>query len=261
MRATIAIANHKGGVGKTITAVNLAGRLAGSGRRTLLVDVDPQAHATFWFADALDVHHDLEDVVVRQVPTAKAVLPTRIQGLDLLPATPSLARLEPQLVVLASREECIRQALETVKDDYVYTVLDLAPNLGLGQLAALAAATDIIAPVSATKLGMAAFGSFLAWLEERRQDEVLTARLLGALVTMAEPRTRTTREVVEALRASGLPMFRTVIPRRIAVEDQVSERRIAGESGKGGPVGEAYDELASEVIVAIEHSKEVESRG
>src|SRR5918912_4405473 len=102
MKASIAIANHKGGVGKTVTAVNLAGRLAQRGRRTLLVDVDAQAHATLWFAD--QVEHDLQDVLIGGLPIRDAIRPTRIEGLDLLPATLSLARLELELVGLAWRE-------------------------------------------------------------------------------------------------------------------------------------------------------------
>src|SRR5688500_11731717 len=95
----LAIANHKGGVGKTTTSVNLAAGLAGSGFRTLLVDVDAQPHATFWFVeDPADVEFDLQDVISRNVPIAKTIRRTRIEELDLLPATLALAPLETELV-------------------------------------------------------------------------------------------------------------------------------------------------------------------
>src|SRR5438094_1900008 len=255
MTALIAVANHKGGVGKTVTAVNLAGRLAQLGRRTLLVDVDAQAHATLWFAD--EVAHDLQDVLIDGLPIAEAIVPTRIEGLDLLPATLALARLELELVGLARREDRIRKALAGVEEDYDYVVLDLAPSLSVVSLGALVAATHIVAPVSATKLAMAAFGTFLGWLDEFRAEEVIRAELLGALVTMVDPRTRSSREVLEALRSSGLPVFQTTIPRRVGVEDQVSDRRLAGEVGTSGPVGQAYDQFADEVLAALEPTQEV----
>jgi chromosome partitioning protein len=251
MRATIASANHKGGVGKTVTAVNLAGGLALSGRPTLLVDVDPQAHATLWFADPADVDHDLEDVVIHGLATKEAIMPTRIEGLDLLPATLALARLDLEMVGLARREDRIRRALAAVDDRYEYVVLDLSPSLTLPALGALVAATHIIAPVSALKLSMAALGTFLGWLEEFRREDVITAELLGVLPTMTESRSRSTREVLEALEASDLPVFGTPIPKRVAVEDQVGARTLAVEE-RDGAVGDAYRALVDDVVSRIE---------
>jgi chromosome partitioning protein len=241
MRASIAIANHKGGVGKTVTAVNLAGRLAKAGYRTLLVDVDAQAHATLWFAD--DVDYDLQDIVMGGVPLEKVIVKTRIEGLDLLPATLSLAQLELQMVALPLREFRIQKALKPARDEYDYIVMDLPPGLTVVALGALVAATHVVAPVSATKLAMAAFGTFCGWLDDFRAQEVVTATLLGALVTMVDPRTRTSREVILALANNGYPVFNAQIPRRVGVEDQVTKRELAT-----GPVGEAYDEFANEVI-------------
>src|SRR5512135_542914 len=246
---TIAISNHKGGVGKTTTAVNLAAGLARSGHRTLLVDVDAQAHATFWFVeDPSEVEFDLQDVISKGVLIDKTIKSTRIDGLDLLPATLALAPLETELVSMTRREDRIQRALCSLEPSYDFTVLDLAPSLSLVTLAALVAATDIVAPVSATKLAVGGLGAFLGWTDDFRAEGLITAPLLGILVTMVDQRTRVSREVLDALRRSDLPIFEIVIPRRVAAEDHVGDRLVGGDEGTNAELAAAYKAFTQEVL-------------
>jgi chromosome partitioning protein len=251
--ATIAIANHKGGVGKTTTAVNLAACLARAGEPTLLLDADAQAHSTYFFVDDVtEVEADLQDVIVGHVPAEKVILPTRIDSLELLPATLALAELDMQLVPMTRREDQVRLALDPLASRYRYIVVDLPPNLAPLTLASLAAATHIIVPVSATRFAMAGLGTFLGWAQEFRRQNVITAPLLGVLLTMFDRRTRVAADVQNALQEAasqdGLPLFETVIPRRIGMEDQVADRLVAGDSGAHDELQTAYQAFSSEVL-------------
>jgi chromosome partitioning protein len=251
-----AIANHKGGVGKTTTAVNHAAGLAGAGQRTLLVDADAQAHATYFFVDDVTaVEADLQDVMVKQAPVEKVIVPTRIPGLDLLPATLSLAVLDMQMVAMARREEQVKRALSPLSDRYDQVIVDLPPNLAPLTLAALAAATHIVVPVNASRLALLGLGTFIGWTEQYRRMEVISGEILGVLLTMYTRRTRISEETRQALgearRSGELEVFDTLIPRRVGVEEDAADRMVTGDPQANPDLSAAYRAFTAEVLAKL----------
>jgi chromosome partitioning protein len=251
----IALGGHKGGIGKSTTAVNLAAGLARRGRPTLLVDADAQGDATFMFVEDMDgVEYDLRDVIVGRghgaIPIAKAIRETRVELLDMLPATLDLARLDTELVSMTSGEIRVARALEPILDKYDFVIIDQHASLSTLNVACLAAATDVIVPVDATKWGVRALASFVNWFQEFRTEQIVTAGLLGVVVTKYQAHTRIGREVMEAL-AGQMPVFRTPIPLRVAAEDNVGSRLVTGDEGADRDLSEAYDAVTSEVIERV----------
>lgn len=259
----IAVANHKGGVSKTFTSVSLAAGLAQAQWRTLLVDCDAQGNATSMFmlddSPDSDIESDLYDVIGRDLPASKAILETRVAGLHLLPATLAVARLDQEMVTKHRREEQLRRHLAPVLDDYDAVVLDLPPNLGATVIAALCAASSMIVPTDASQWGRRGVAMFLEWSEALRAADVLTADLLGVLLTKYEATTRVSRDVLDSLRGAGLPLFDTLIPKRTAAERMVTSQRVIGDLEADPDLADAYARFTVEVIDRVRAVQE--SRG
>src|SRR5512142_19765 len=247
----IAVANHKGGVGKSFTSVNLGAGLAQSGWRTLLVDCDPQANATSMFDPDDDVEFDLYDVIKREVPLPKVLRQTRVPGLELLPSTLAVARLDQELVMMHRREEQLRRHLSHVDNDYDAIILDLSPNLGSLVITALCAATSLIVPTDASRWGRRGVAMFLEWSQTLRDADVLSADLLGVLLTKFEETTRISREVRDDLQGSGLSMFETLIPKRTAAERMVSDLAVLGDQAADPDLSQAYAHFTLEVMQRV----------
>jgi len=249
---TIAVANHKGGVGKTTTAANLAAGLARAGHRTLLVDADAQAQASYFFVDDLAaVEADLQDVIVAHRAPVEVVVRTRVEGLDLLPATLSLAQLDMQLVAMAKREDRVRMGLAPLAERYEFAVVDLAPSLAPLTLSALVAADEIVVPVNPTRFAMLGLGTFLGWVQEYRELDVIHGRLLGILVTMWDGHLRIARQVQATLDELPVRRFESLIPKRTAAEDQAEARLVVGDPGASEDLSAAYSAFTEEVLSLV----------
>jgi chromosome partitioning protein len=247
----LAIANQDVGVGKTITAANVSAGFAGAGRRTLAVDCDAQADLTRWLLGRADEDAaDLEAIVAGGTDPVAAVHPTRVAGLDALPATPRLARIARAL----ADSTRIARALGRLRPRYDAMVLDLPSSLSRLTVSALAAADGIVIPVTASPHGLRGLAGFRDWLASFRSDRVITAPVWGVLLTQADldaegrMRTRVGRDVRDALadfRVTGARLLPVLVPGRAGVDELVAQRLLLGDpAAHAGPAREVVDAYA-----------------
>jgi chromosome partitioning protein len=258
----LAIANHNGGVGKTVTAANVAAGFARAGRRTLAVDCDAQADLTRWLLGRADEDAtDLAAIVAGGADPAAAVHPTRVAGLDALPATPRLAHLAR---ALAADGTLVARALGRLRPRYDTMLLDLPPSLSRLTVSALAAADGIVIPVTASVVGLHGLAGFRDWLASFRPDRIITAPVWGVLLTQADldaqgrMGTRVGRDVRDALadfRVTGARLLPVLVPRRVGVDDLVSQRLLLGDpaahAGPGRDVVDAYGRLVDYLLERV----------
>jgi chromosome partitioning protein len=245
----IAVANQKGGVGKTTTAVNLGASLADLGYRVLIIDLDPQGNASTGLGiEARNFDYSMYDVLLHDVALEDCVEPTSIKNLFLAPATIDLAGAEIELVSTFSRELRLKRVLAPVRDDFGYILIDCPPSLGLITVNALAAASEVLVPIQCEYYALEGVGQLLRNVELVRGNLNPELEVSAMVLTMYDSRTRLADHVAEEVRTHfGKAVCKNVIPRTVRISESPSfgEPITVHSPASRGAI--AYRELAKEV--------------
>lgn len=246
------IANQKGGVGKTTTAVNLAAFMTSFGQRVLLVDLDPQANATSCLGiDKKMVHNSVYEVIIGSAPALKNILYNPRLKLSLLPSSPALAGAEVELVSVIARETRLREALHPITNRYDYILVDCPPSLGLLTLNGVVAAQDgVIIPVQCEYLALEGIGQLNQTLSRIRNALFPSLRVRGVILTMFDVRTRLSADVVREINRHFPDLvFATIIPRSVRLAEAPSYGQPISVYAPGSTGAIAYSNLAREILM------------
>ena len=248
MGTVYAIANQKGGVGKTTTAVNVAACIAEAGYDTLLVDIDPQANATVGLGVAKDIVPNIYDVLSGDAPAAEALQPTAIDKLFVLPSSPDLAGANVELPRRPGSEILLREALQPLRERFAFILLDCPPSLGPLTVNALVAADRVIVPVQTEYFALEGLAGLLDTLALIQREMNPRLSVAGMLLTMHDGRTRLARDVEREVREHFPELvFDTVIPRNVRIGEAPSFGRPVIHHDPHCAGSDAYFELAKEV--------------
>ncbi|MGP7819558.1 ParA family protein [Niallia sp. 01092] len=252
MGKIITVANQKGGVGKTTTSVNLGSCLAYIGKKVLLVDIDPQGNATSGVGiEKADVDYCVYDVLVDDLEVKQVIKATNVENLQVIPATIQLAGAEIELVSTISREVRLKRALEEVKDNYDYILIDCPPSLGLLTINALTASDAVLIPVQCEYYALEGLSQLLNTVRLVQKHLNHELAIEGVLLTMLDARTNLGLQVIEEVKKYFQDkVYKTIIPRNIRLSEAPSHGEpiiIYDPKSRGA---EVYLELAKEVVTS-----------
>ena len=256
MGKIIAIANQKGGVGKTTTSVNLSALLAKKGKKVVLIDADPQGNATSGLGLEKDVEKSLYDVLINEEPVAGTLQDTVEKNLKICPSNMNLAGAEVELVSQMSREHRLKEQLEGIKDKYDYIFIDCPPSLGLITLNSFTAADSVLIPVQCEYYALEGLGQLLNTINLVKKHLNKSLEIEGALLTMYDIRTNLSNQVVkEVKKYFDNKVYKTVIPRNVRLSEAPSFGMPITMYDPKSKGASSYEKLAKEFL-KMEEAKE-----
>lgn len=253
MTHIITIANQKGGVGKTTTAINLAAALSRKGHRVLLLDLDPQGNSSISYMDTHSVGHSAYDLMVDgNVEVSGCIYPTPVEGLDLIPARINLAKLESKLVGDFDAPFRLKDRIERIRDRYDFVLIDTPPTLGLITVNALVAATYVLIPIQSSYYALEGTDDLLETIEKVKARPNPDLRVLGVVVTLHDKRTTLAREVFDQIKTVfGIQLFETVITKSVRLEEAPAYKESIFSFAPNSSGAGEYAKLCEEVLERV----------
>lgn len=252
----IAVANQKGGVGKTTTTVNLCTILAKKGKKVLLIDADPQGNASSGLGVEKEVENSTYDVLVNDIQVEETLQKTIIKNLKVCPSNMSLAGAEVELVSMMSREQRLKEKLEVIKEDFDYIFIDCPPSLGLITLNSFTASDSVLIPVQCEYFALEGLGQLLNTVNLVKKHLNKNLQIEGALLTMYDIRTNLSNQVVkEVKKYFNNKVYKTVIPRNVRLSEAPSYGLPITEYDPKSKGAKSYIKLAKEFLAMNEEEK------
>jgi chromosome partitioning protein len=257
MGKTIAIANQKGGVGKTTTAINLGASLASNDLRVLLIDSDPQGNATTGLGIDKSVEKPtIYDVLFSDVPISQAIVKTEFDGLDMVPANKNLVAANIELVDMPERETRLARKLDEIRGQYHYILIDCPPALDLLTLNAMVAADSVLVPIQCEFFALEGISQLMDTVERITESFSHNLAIEGILLTMYDDRTNLTKQVADDLRAFfEEKVFKTIIPRSVRLAEAPSYGKPILQYDVRSKGSESYVKLAKEILTNEQKSR------